>query len=60
MKKGTMQVEPDEMPVRPPAPEINQPSDPKEPQIPEEDPGNIPQELPPEPAKPSETPPPGE
>lgn len=55
-----MQVEPDEMPVRPPAPEINQPSDPKEPQIPEEDPGNIPQELPPEPAKPSETPPPGE
>jgi len=42
-----MPVEPDEMPLTKPAPEIKQPYDPKEPEIPEEDNENLPQELPP-------------
>ena len=40
-----MPVEPDEMPVPQPTPEIKQPSDPKEPEIPQEDPENIPPEI---------------
>lgn len=43
-----MPNEPDEMPVTPERPEIRQPTDPGEPEMPEEGPGNIPNELPPD------------
>ena len=46
-KHQTMPGEPDEMPVQPERPDIQQPSDPGEPQTPEEAPGNLPQEVPP-------------
>jgi hypothetical protein len=50
-----------EMPVRKEKPEINSPSDPKEPEIPREDPNRLPEELPPV-KNPQEAPPsnPGE
>lgn len=40
--------EPQEMPVRKDEPEIKQASDPKLPEIPQEDPDRIPDEVPPE------------
>jgi hypothetical protein len=46
MKKRTMPIEPDEMPVPKEQPEIKQPADPQELTVPVEDPENIPQELP--------------
>ncbi|PTR01104.1 hypothetical protein C8P68_101335 [Mucilaginibacter yixingensis] len=54
MKKHSIPNEPDEMPVNPENPGIQRPSDPGEPQIPEEAPENIPREVPPEPANPPE------
>ena len=42
-----MPIEPDEMPVTPERPEIRQPTDPGEPQVPEEGRENVPQEMPP-------------
>ena len=59
MKKRTMPFEPDEAPVPKPTPEIDQPHDPHEPEIPQEDKENIPAELPPGgPPQPEVTPPP--
>jgi hypothetical protein len=57
MKKKTMPVEPDEMPIEPGRQEIKQPKDPKEPEIPKEDNENIPEELPPGETKRTEVPP---
>jgi len=48
MKKQTMPKEPEEIPLQKPEPEIRQPSDPKVPEIPQEDPERMPQELPPD------------
>jgi hypothetical protein len=45
-KKRTMPNEPDEMPVNPERPEIRQPTDPGEQEMPEEAPENIPNEIP--------------
>lgn len=45
---NTVPNEPAEFPVQPEKPEIQQPSDPGEPQVPEEAPENIPNELPPD------------
>ena len=57
MKKHTFPEEQPEMPVEPRRPEIDRPSDPKEPEIPGEDYDNIPQELPGNPQPPHENPP---
>jgi hypothetical protein len=45
---NTIPNEPQEMPVRKDEPEIKQPNDPKVPEIPQEDPQRIPDEIPPE------------
>jgi hypothetical protein len=47
-QRNTIPNEPQEMPVRKDAPEIRQPADPKVPEIPQEDPDWIPDEMPPE------------
>jgi hypothetical protein len=47
-----MPIEPDEMPVQKPEPEIRQPNDPRPAEIPQEDPERIPQELPPDTSNP--------
>ncbi|MFI5162961.1 MAG: hypothetical protein ACHQHN_16890 [Sphingobacteriales bacterium] len=52
MKKRTMPIEPDEMPVQKPEPEIKQPNDPGPAGIPQENPERIPVELPPDTSKP--------
>jgi hypothetical protein len=57
MKKQTMPVEPDEMPVQPTKQEIKQPADPKEPEIPEEVKESPVRELPPDEKKRPEFPP---
>ncbi len=44
---NTFPGEQPEMPMRQPRPEVNQPSDPNVPEIPQEDPDRMPQELPP-------------
>jgi hypothetical protein len=46
-KHNTFPGEQPEMPAPKKRPEIAQPNDPKEPEIPEEDPEKIPEELPP-------------
>lgn len=46
-KHTTMPNEPEEIPVQPERPEIRRPADPGEPQLPEEAPDNLPQEVPP-------------
>jgi hypothetical protein len=46
-KHETIPNEPEEAPVMPEKPGVNQPSDPKEPQIPQELPPQQPQEVPP-------------
>lgn len=45
--KKTFPGEKEEMPLKPGKSEIEQPGDPKTPQIPQEDPESIPQEIPP-------------
>jgi hypothetical protein len=60
MKKRTIPVEPNEMPVIPEKPEIKPLADPVEPKVPEEVPENIPPEvLPEKPAEPEIITPPG-
>jgi hypothetical protein len=54
MKKHTVPNEPEEMPTEPNRPEIRQPSDPKSPEIPQKEIPDIPQELPPPTAEPTE------
>lgn len=46
-KHDTFPGEQPEMPVRKESPEVSEPSDPKVPAIPQEDPQNVPDELPP-------------
>jgi hypothetical protein len=48
-KHDTFPNEQPEMPVLKETPEVNQPSDPKQPEIPKEDPQNVPEEVPPTP-----------
>lgn len=43
----TIPSEPQEMPERQDTPEIKQPTDPKVPEIPQEDPDRVPDEMPP-------------
>jgi hypothetical protein len=47
-KHETIPNEPEEMPVKKEQPEIQQPNDPRTPEVPQESPGEIPDELPPE------------
>ncbi len=47
----TIPNQPEEMPVQKPQPEIQQPNDPKTPEIPEESPDELPDEIPPEEGK---------
>jgi len=55
-KHDTFPGEQPEMPVPQQRPEVSQPSDPHAPEIPQEDPDRVPQELPPE-QNPQEDPP---
>lgn len=57
MKKHTFPGEQEEIPLRPDRPEIIQPTDPKEPEIPERQIEEMPTELPPDPKQPNERPP---
>jgi hypothetical protein len=45
-KHDTFPEEQPEMPVRKEIPEVNQPADPRAPEIPEEDPEELPEEFP--------------
>ena len=56
-EKKTFPGEKEEMPLTPGKPEIERPGDPQSPQIPQEDPERIPQEIPPAQAPPQEMPP---
>ncbi len=56
MKKHTFPGEQEEIPPQPDRPEIIQPTDPKEPEIPERQIEEIPTELPPDPKQPNERP----
>jgi hypothetical protein len=47
-KHQTMPNEPEEMPDQQKKPEIEQPGDPKIPEVPQESPDEIPEEIPPE------------
>ncbi|MBB5395410.1 hypothetical protein [Mucilaginibacter sp. AK015] len=47
-KHQTIPNEPEEMPVKKDRPEIEQPVDPKAPEVPDESPDELPDEMPPE------------
>jgi len=53
-KHDTFPGEQPEMPAPVHKPEINKPFDPKVPEIPKEDPGNVPDEVPPSPNPPED------
>jgi len=55
MKKETFPNEPEEKPVDPKRPEIQQPHDPTNPGVPQREVPDVPQELP-QPSRPNETP----